>query len=363
MTKHGSSPEAKVLSKILLMQNVLNKLPTRDSIFSFVCRGIEDFPGVNMVSYRLVDTETPTMAHIRTFPVYVKSSCVGLIEVELAAPECFQPYEAYIHNICYMMAAIFQEWQRQESEAQRADELERLVDERTAQIRQTLQENKLLLKELYHRTRNNMQVISGLLSLQAAKISDPKLAEVLHEVNNRISSIGLIHQKLYESRDLTKLHLDEYVRELAQLLFESYSIAAGRISLELQLDSVVSVIDIALPLGLIINEIISNALKHAFPGETTGKITLRLRSRENMHIELEISDTGVGMPDTDSDYFRDRGSLGLYLIETIVKDQLDGSIRISSGHGTTFNIKIPNTREVTRIPSAAKEGEYDNLHC
>jgi two-component sensor histidine kinase len=204
-----------------------------------------------------------------------------------------------------------------------------------ARITASLHEKELLLQEIHHRVKNNLQVISSLLNLQAGYIDDLALREILRESQNRVRSMALVHEKLYRSDDLAHVDLAEYIRNLATFLFRSYTAAAGRVSLDIQADDVFLSIDAAVPCGLILNELISNALKHAFPGDRKGQIRVELQAGENRQISLIVGDTGIGFP-KDFD-FENAASLGMQLVQTLVM-QLNGTLEIDGTAGSEFRI-------------------------
>jgi two-component sensor histidine kinase len=205
------------------------------------------------------------------------------------------------------------------------------------QIRASLEEKELLLKEIHHRVKNNLQVVSSLLSLQAGSIKDKQVVDVLKESQNRVRSMALIHEKLYKSRDLSRIDFAEYIRTLADNLFRSYRIDRNTVTLRLDIDNLSMGIDIAIPCGLIINELISNSLKHAFPGGRMGEIYIRFYSVADKRLELIIGDDGVGLPE-DFD-FQKTESLGFQLVN-ILTEQLQGTIKVGNDKGTEFSIKF-----------------------
>ena len=142
-------------------------------------------------------------------------------------------------------------------------------------IKSSLREKEILLSEIHHRVKNNMQVISGLLDLQARSTGNPELTGKLNESQSRIHSMAMVHEKLYNSKDFTKIDLADYVKTLSQDLFQSYKINPGMIDLIIQTDGAVYLdVNKAIPCGLILNELISNALQHAFPGDRQGKLQI-----------------------------------------------------------------------------------------
>ncbi|MDQ1286055.1 MAG: hypothetical protein QG663_1481, partial [Thermodesulfobacteriota bacterium] len=207
-------------------------------------------------------------------------------------------------------------------------------------IQASLQEKEILLSEVHHRVKNNMQVISGLLDLQARLSGNPELSEILDETQRRIRSMALIHEKLYGSKDFARIDLAGYVRTLSQDLFQLYKINPGKIDLIIQTDRDVYVdINKAIPCGLILNELISNALKHAFPGDRQGELQIMIDDMKNTGIEIVVRDNGMGLPN-DVDIHQPR-SMGLYVVNGLVKKQLEGQIEVRRGNGTEFQIKFP----------------------
>jgi two-component sensor histidine kinase len=169
--------------------------------------------------------------------------------------------------------------------------LERLVGEK----QDLLEEKDWMLKEIHHRVKNNLQIINSLLTTQAAYLLEPTALEALRESQNRVQAIALVHQKLYQSDSVARVNMQEYIQEITELLLESFDISE---SVRPQLDVALVELDVALaiPLGLIINEAITNTLKHAFPPPRTGTLTIQLRPIEALRYELRIADDGVGLP-------------------------------------------------------------------
>ncbi|KYK31667.1 MAG: PAS domain S-box protein [Theionarchaea archaeon] len=197
---------------------------------------------------------------------------------------------------------------------------------------------ELLLKEIHHRVKNNMQIISSLLSLQSQYIRNEMYREMLKESQNRIKSMALIHEKLYQSRDLENIDSKEYIMDMVNKLVRSYG--ATYIAVTVEVEDVSLGVDIAVPCGLIINELASNCLKHAFP-DGKGEITVVLRSVDGT-IELTVADNGVGIPE-DID-FRNAETFGLRLVTMLVEDQLCGTIRLARRKGTEFYITFKETK-------------------
>jgi two-component sensor histidine kinase len=185
-----------------------------------------------------------------------------------------------------------------------------------------------------------MQVISSLLKLQASASGSPELTERLNVIRDRIHAIAVVHEKLYNSKDFSRIDLADYVRTLSQELFQSHKINQWRIALIVQTDGEVYMdVNKAIPCGLILNELISNALKHAFPGDRQGKLQIIISETENTEIEIVVRDNGLGLPDNVD--IHAPPSLGLDLVNGLVKNQLDGQIEVKRDEGTEFRIKFP----------------------
>jgi len=201
-------------------------------------------------------------------------------------------------------------------------------------IKASLREKEVLLREIHHRVKNNLQVISSLLNLQSAYIKDKQYAEMLKESQNRIKSMALIHEKLYQSEDLACIDFGRYIKDMTYGLFRSYGVSTAAITPKMDVGDISLQIDAAIPCGLIINELVSNSLKHAFP-DRKGEIAVSLHSVDGT-IELTVSDNGVGIPDTID--FENTETLGLRLVTILAEDQLDGDITLTRGMGTEFRI-------------------------
>jgi len=211
---------------------------------------------------------------------------------------------------------------------------------KTASLEEADREKEILLGEVHHRVKNNMQVISGLLDLQASSSENPELIAMFHESQSRIQAMSLVHEKLYGSKDFTRIDLADYVRTLSKELLQSYKINQGKIDLIVQADGEVYVdINKAIPCGLILNELISNALKHAFPGDRPCELRIIIHETKNTEIEIVVRDNGLGLPD-DVDIHQPR-TVGLHLVNGLVEKQLDGQIEVRRDNGTEFQIKFP----------------------
>jgi len=216
---------------------------------------------------------------------------------------------------------------RDVTERQRAEE----------QIRAALQEKEVLLKEIHHRVKNNLQVISSLLNLQASLLEDEHSRSLFQESQYRVKTMALIHEKLYQSESLRTIGFQEYVRSLASDLYASYHPLSGTVELVIDVADIHLDIDTAIPCGLIINELVSNALKHAFPGGT-GTMTITMAEQSEGVYTLMISDDGIGIPE-DLD-IETSGTLGLQLVKGLVEEQLEGTLDLQSIQGTSWSIRF-----------------------
>ncbi|HET7839386.1 MAG TPA: sensor histidine kinase, partial [Rectinemataceae bacterium] len=206
------------------------------------------------------------------------------------------------------------------------------------ELRAANAEQEVLLRELNHRTKNNMNVISSWLGLESMRSADPAVRAVLHEADARIQAMALVHSKLYQGGKLSSLDLGEYLRELLGMLREAYASGREGIRVEGELESVTTSIDAALPCGLIVNELFSNSLKHAFPDGRPGRIAVALRRGGGGEIELSYSDDGVGCPEGFS--ARSQSGLGLRTVVAIGEDQLRGRLAFATRGGFACSLSF-----------------------
>ncbi len=202
-------------------------------------------------------------------------------------------------------------------------------------LTRSLREKEVLLKEVIHRVKNNMQVLSSLLNFETGFIKDPAALRVLQDSRDRVRTMALVHEKLYRSPDLSRIDFAEYLGHLASMLVDSYALAKGRIGLDLDVRDAFLSLNAAIPCGLIVNELVSNALKHAFPGERKGIIRIALHPGERGAFRLVVADDGVGMPKGIG--FVASESLGLQIVDMLV-EQLGGTIAAEPGDGTRIRI-------------------------
>ena len=201
-------------------------------------------------------------------------------------------------------------------------------------LKESLEEKEMLLKEIHHRVKNNLMVISSLLDLQSQYIKDKEALDIFKESQNRANSMALIHERLYRSTDLKKIDFGEYIQSLATDLFRTYVQDPGRVLLNIDVKNEMIDINTTVPLGLIVNELLTNSMKHGFPSGVRGEIYVDFHKEGDIFI-LIIGDTGVGFPE-DLD-FRNTKSLGLQLVNNLTR-QIDGEIKLNTDHGTEFEI-------------------------
>jgi len=213
------------------------------------------------------------------------------------------------------------------------DITERKLAEET--IRASLKEKEILLREIHHRVKNNMQVVSSLFNLQMEHLSDENARRMLKEGQLRIRSMALIHEQLYKASDLSKIEFAPYIRNLAKHLFGFFKTDQTKVGLETDLEDLRLDINTAVPCGLLVNELISNVLKHAFPEGRKGTVRVTLRRKKDGMLELCVADDGVGFPEIFD--LRDVGSFGLQIVN-LIAEQLEAKIGLERRNGTVFTV-------------------------
>lgn len=202
------------------------------------------------------------------------------------------------------------------------------------QVEESLKSKEMLLKEIHHRVKNNLMIISSLLNLQSRYITDQTSLDIFKESQNRTRSMALIHERLYQTHDLKQIDFGDYIQRLSRELIQTYDAELGKIDLTVDAENILIDINTAVPLGLISNELITNSLKHAFPNGNGGKICVKFLST-NGNREFAVKDDGIGFPE-DLDY-KNSNSLGLQIINNLT-DQIDGEITLNRSPGTEFKI-------------------------
>jgi two-component sensor histidine kinase len=206
-------------------------------------------------------------------------------------------------------------------------------------IKASLAEKEVMLREIHHRVKNNLQVISSLINLQATSLTDEGMRDEFKDVRDRVRSMALIHEKLYQTNDLARLNFADYAASLLSSLWRSHGTLAAKVLLNLELEPVVLSIEAAVPCGLILNELAGNALKHAFLEGCGGEVTVGMKHNASANtVCLSIHDNGIGLP-VDMDW-RQSTSLGLRLVR-ILAGQLHGSVETGTGPGAEFHLIFP----------------------
>jgi two-component sensor histidine kinase len=218
-------------------------------------------------------------------------------------------------------------------------------------LRAALREKEVLLQEIHHRVKNNLQVVASLLDMQAEAVADPRVRAAFEDSQARLHAMALIHEQLYQGASLAHLNAADYLRRLSTRLFETYSRTNGRITLEIEVEDIALELNVAIPCGLMLNELLSNALKHAFPGGQPGAVAVTLHQAPPGTCVLTIRDNGVGLPE-GLDIGR-TDSLGLQLVSLLI-EQLGGSLTLEPGGGTSFRLTFPLPRSSVAGPVAER---------
>ncbi|HIK07431.1 MAG TPA: PAS domain S-box protein [Trichormus sp. M33_DOE_039] len=208
------------------------------------------------------------------------------------------------------------------------------------QIQRSLEEKETLLKEIHHRVKNNLQIISSLLRMQSRRVDDEITSMLFQESQNRVQSMALIHEQLYQSPELSQIDFGSYIRSLTDNLFRCYGISQRKIALHIETNNIKLTLDTAIPCGLIINELVSNSLKYAFPVQQQGKITICLEQLTENQLTLIVKDTGIGIPSLLD--WQNTDSLGLRIVKNLIR-QIKGKIILERNQGTAFYIQFFQT--------------------
>lgn len=256
-----------------------------------------------------------------------------LCAYQCSGPRCWRTFEVDLLKqlatqvaIAIQQSELYQQVQTELAERKRVEE----------QIKSSLKEKEVLLKEIHHRVKNNLQIISSLLKLQSSYSKDDQTLGLFKDSQNRIRSMALIHEKLYQSKDLSNINLAEYIRDLTSNLLRSYNASSQAVNLRTSVNDISLSIDTAIPCGLIINELVSNSLKHAFPAiKENNEIYLDVHSHHDNKFIMVVGDNGIGFPQNLD--FQNTDSLGLELVCTLA-EQLDGTIELDNTCGTKFTI-------------------------
>ncbi|OQX96475.1 hypothetical protein B6I21_00885 [candidate division KSB1 bacterium 4572_119] len=209
-------------------------------------------------------------------------------------------------------------------------------------IKISLHEKETLLKEIHHRVKNNLQVVSSLLYLQSKSTKDKNISNVFMESQNRIRSMSMVHEKLYQSESLSQININNYIEDFTNYLFRTYNADRNKIKLQMEIEEINLDIKTAIPCALILNELISNAVKYAFPGDRMGDILVRFRLTEDAKYEFEVKDNGIGLPKNFN--LNKTESLGLQLVNTLC-DQIQADLVIDNKNGTSFKMYFYEKKE------------------
>jgi len=258
-------------------------------------------------------------------PVYAENEIVAVMNVLSRPPVKLKEDEINLISSIglHVGSAIKNAWLFEERK--KAEELVRL----------SLREKEVMLQEIHHRVKNNLQVISSLFSLQNRFVRDMETSKLLRDCQSRIKAMALVHEKLYQSETLAHIKIKEYISDMTSNLLSFHELDPAKINLTLDIDNITLDVNTAIPCGLILNELITNSLMHAFPGDRKGIIHISARLKDKDEITLIVSDNGIGLPeDIDVSTIE---SLGLIIIETLI-NQLNGNIEIDRSNGTKFHI-------------------------
>jgi len=207
-----------------------------------------------------------------------------------------------------------------------------------SQIKASLKEKETLLQEIHHRVKNNMQVIISLLKLQSSTVQDQAVLDALMKSQTRVQAMASVHETLYSTESLSSIDFKTYTSKLARTIFQTFGVSSGQVELKIEAEDIKFGIEKATPLGLLINELVSNSLKYAFPEGRSGEITIRLKKIDGDEIELIFGDNGIGVPE-DFDW-RNTDTLGFKLVKILAEGQLNGEINLECDYGTRFVIRF-----------------------
>jgi two-component sensor histidine kinase/DNA-binding response OmpR family regulator len=227
-----------------------------------------------------------------------------------------------------------------EAERMRRALLSILEDEKLAKkkVEASLQEKQVLLREIHHRVKNNLQIVSSLLQLQAGHTKDEQTIRMFNESQMQIRTMAMVHEKLYQNENMSMVDFGDFVKSITDNLFQFYPHGLGQIRFTVEIDNIFMSIDKAIPCGMIINELVSNSFKYGFPEESKGEIGIKMKSKAQNEFELTVYDNGTGIPESVD--YRNTETLGLHLVTILTEDQLQGQIKLDTSDGTKFRIQF-----------------------
>jgi PAS domain S-box-containing protein len=339
ITKEKCEGEQLENAKVLLA-NLLNRLPSGIMVED-VARQIAH---VNEAFTKILHISTPPSSLIGLDSRILSSQTSNFAErieqvIEAGAPVLDEEIELKGRILLRSYALLsacdngyYHFWQYQDITDSRKEEV---------QVKSSLKEKEALVKEIHHQAKNNLQIISSLLNMQIAEFGDPKAARKLKDSQNRIAAMALIHERLYQSSDRAKIDFAGYVRGLTGHLFRSYKVNTDAIRLGLAVAPVLLNLELAIPCGLMINELVTNALKHAFPKSGEGEIRVGFSEGENRLLKLTVRDNGIGFPENRNP--EELNSLGFKLVRTLA-EQLGGRVQCRNENGFFCEISIPQAK-------------------
>ena len=296
----------------------------------------------------LLNPEMTSPKSLACLPLSALDSRLGVLNISFVAPQPFDhPQRRELIILGGVAANVIQALSLQEEVIDKAGQLRGQIKSKEeeiirrlaveAELRGSLEEKDVLLREIHHRVKNNLQIMSSLFYLQSQSTTDGRDLEILKECQDRVRSMALVHERLYQSDDLSQIELGEYLRQLGIMLGQSYGQAQRRIDLAIKTEPALVGVDTAIPLGLIATELVSNAFKHAYPDGGPGRIGLTLSRSGAMGLNLVVNDEGVGLPEGLN--LTETGSLGLKLVNILV-EQLGANLDVIREHGVEFRIRL-----------------------
>ncbi|MEG4326772.1 PAS domain S-box protein [Microcoleus sp. herbarium5] len=314
----------------LYLQGRISAISELDSPFLTAC--VAEFMKQIQVRAKLV---VPIIQHSQLWGLLIAHQCDGPRDWAEWEINLFQQLVNQL-AIAIQQSLLYQQLQAELSDRKQAE----------ANLKNSLKEKEILLKEIHHRVKNNLCVVASLLELQSNTVADPQVSKMLEESQNRLYSMALIHEKLYRSTNLAQINFGEYLEDLVSNLFHSYNISNNQIQLQVLAEPISLNLETATPCGLIANELVSNTLKHAFPDGTTGTVSVECYQTGDQEINLLVKDNGIGFPQNLD--FRKTHSMGFQVVCTLT-EQLEGTIEISREFGTSFHLKFNELNYFQRL--------------